>query len=407
MLKAAIKSLVFSLPPVKRLAGRAAMLESEVRALRVELEVFRANPKHSDEPYRPSLLHRPPDKLEGVTVKRSVGETVDDASIVRRVVAFYRHAVQSQADLGQSMWKTFFQEKHEDLHQLVLCGSVDEVAAVLRNPGNSELFYGFSMLCAGLYDEHASDEKLMKGARQYFDWLICLAEELGVVRIFNPERADIFDSPDADELLQKIETALDINIILPNPYPNESGLATSRGVLTDRVPMALYQAWRLKNLVKGIDDPRVVEIGAGQGLTAYYARLMGIKDYTVVDLPFTAISSGYFLMRALGEDHVAMYGDGNDSIHKIKILPPQAFMAQAERFDVALNADSLTEMDESVAHAYLEKIKTTSRLFLSINHEANSHTVRAWIAGTIGKAFSRTPSYIRKGYIEEVVRFDA
>ena len=60
-------------------------------------------------------------------------------------------------------------------------------------------------------------------------------------------------------------------------------------------------------------------------------------------------------------------------------------------------------MDERVAHAYLTKIAGQARQFLSINHEANQHTVREWITRSSTAVYERVPCYIRKGYVEETV----
>jgi len=70
-----------------------------------------------------------------------------------------------------------------------------------------------------------------------------------------------------------------------------------------------------------------------------------------------------------------------------------------------VNVDSLSEMDERVAHAYLTKAARQARQLLSINHEANAHTVREWITRSGAPAYERVPCYIRKGYVEETVRF--
>ncbi len=356
--------------------------------------------------YSNQLLHRPVSLLDpAVSVSRVTDQVSypDDHGIVTRILAAYRLAASEQEDLGDSMWKIFFSVKHQELHAVFMRGSLEEARDVLRNPEKSELQYGFSMLCAGLYDTKAPNEALHEGARQYLDWLLCLAEHIGAVRMYNPEAASerIIN---ADDLVSKIEETLGISIHIPNPYPSEAGLSTSRGVLTDRVPMALYQAWKTRKAIEGVERPRVLEIGAGQGLAAYYAWLLGIREYTIVDLPFSTLSSSYFLMRTLGPDNVCLYGE-ESSRHKIKIVPPNSFFSDKQLYDLILNVDSLIEMDERVAHAYLTKIAGQARQFLSINHEANQHTVREWITRLSTPVYERVPCYIRKGYVEETVRF--
>jgi len=275
----------------------------------------------------------------------------------------YRLAALDQEDLGNSMWKVFFSDKHEELHTVFMRGSLEEARDVLRKPGNSGLQYGFSMLCAGLYDMKAPDEALHEGARQYLDWLLCLAEHIGAVRMYNPEVA-LGRAIKADDLISKIEQILGISIQIPNPYPFEAGLSTARGVLTDRVPMALYQAWKTQSC-------------RGHRATTDFGdrRRPRIRC----------------LLRVVD--------------HKIKIVPPKSFFSDEQLYDLIVNVDLLSEMDERVAHAYLTKVARQARQLLSINHEANAHTVREWITRSGAPAYERVPCYIRKGYVEETVRF--
>ncbi len=404
------RSFLLAVPPIRKRVERLWQLESQVEALRNKLALLEAGGIRESRFYSLRLLHRPLSTFkDSVKVARADVGVPDDAAIVARVLAAYRSAAARHGDLGNSMWKTFFSAKHQALHDVFVAGSVEDAAAILRNPASSELFYGFSMLCSGLFDTNASDDELYAGARQYLDWLLCLAEHLGAQRIFNPEPEPTMGSGvDVDDVLARLDAALGITVSIPNPYPHEAGLATARGVLTDRIPMALYQAWRTSNLLKGRARPRVLEIGAGQGLAAYYSRSFGIDDYTIVDIPFTGLSSGYFLLRTLGADAVALFGEERAGAERmIKVLPPQAFLEQdLGAFDLIVNVDSLTEMDERVADAYLGKARATSAALLSINHEGNRHTVREWIERNRCASYQRVPCYIRKGYAEEVVFFE-
>src|SRR5690606_14876259 len=118
-------------------------------------------------------------------------------------------------------------------------------------------------------------------------------------------------------------------------------VASRRGIISYRVPQALYQAWRMAQLLKDIARPRVLEIGAGLGRTAFYARKFGILDYTIIDIPVTALSQGYYLGRVLGEDQIHLAGeDRASSDERIKILPPSYFLTGEDRYDLILNADS-------------------------------------------------------------------
>jgi putative sugar O-methyltransferase len=150
-----------------------------------------------------------------------------------------------------------------------------------------------------------------------------------------------------------------------------------------------------------------LEIGAGLGRTAYYARQFGIMDYTIIDIPITLISQSYFLGIVLGEEAVLLAGeDAPDRGSRVKILPPSQFLDGEEKYDLILNADSLTELCQTAAKAYWNQIESRCRVFLSINHESNPFTVREFIhRSRCVQSYDRQPYWLRNGYTEEVVRF--
>ena len=75
-------------------------------------------------------------------------------------------------------------------------------------------------------------------------------------------------------------------------------------------------------------------------------------------------------------------------------------------FDVTLNVDSITEMDAQHAINYIREISRRSRMFLSINHEANPFSVRDLLSKcSIQARTLRYPYWLRKGYLEEIVFF--
>ena len=189
--------------------------------------------------------------------------------------------------------------------------SFESAAEIFRNPRATDLFYGFDALSAAYQDSFADPIAKQNDAVLHLDCLVRLAEAIGAIPLDHPET--YFKPPGviwkADVIVELIRQALDASITFPNPFPGEHGLLTPYGIVSFRAPQALYQAYRIKQLLKGIENPRVLEIGAGLGRTAYYARILGIMDYTIVDLPFTALSSGYFLGCTLGEDHILYSGE--------------------------------------------------------------------------------------------------
>jgi hypothetical protein len=352
------------------------------------------------------LRFRPLETLAPIPASTTAIQT-NDIKLVERIIHAYRLIAKKHEERGNSMWQTIFNKKHKPIHHAFLYGEPEAAAEILRNPGSSDLFWGIDNLASSLAYLFRDPDSARDHAASCLDGLVRFAEVIGAIRLENPEGIRLEPKPwEAESIIKKIELSLGQQIDFPNPYPNEQGFYTSKGIVSYRAPQGLYQAWRIKQLVKGIKNPRVLEIGGGVGRTAYYARLLGIKDYTIVDLPFTGTISAYFLGRTVGEDQILLAGEtGSDPSQRIKILPPEAFLDSHESYDLIINVDSLTEMDPNVAKAYWKKIEASTKIFLSINHETNSFTVKQLIDSSARVAQAdRFPYWMRHGYVEEIVR---
>lgn len=351
------------------------------------------------------LFHHP-SQLVVASAKTSNPAPFDDDEIVNRILKFYQKANNENLLLGNSMWQSFFDQKHQNIHHILINGKKDQLIPVLRNPGSSDLFYGFDALSLSYRELFSTAEKQHAYALSCLDGMLRLVEALGLSRIGSKSSQKVWM---ADELISLLESKFEKKIPILNPYPDELGAFSSNGIISWRVPQALYQAWRIKGLLKGIEHPKVLEIGAGLGRTAFYANLLGIEDYTIVDIPFTGVSSAYFLARTLGKEKVFLSGEVSEKIdRKIKIITPIDFLNGSEKYDLIINVDSLTEMDLQNAIAYLTKIEEVTEFFLSINHENNAFTVRNLIEGNKKNILSveRYPYWMRKDYVEEIIKFN-
>lgn len=350
------------------------------------------------------IRHRP---VGHVTGKHEIVEHVsesDDASLVERIISAYRGAIEQEIGSKKSFWISgLMAEAKRSIHEALVLGQKDKVSQVLRKPRETALLFGFE----NFYDQalpRAVDLIDLWEFQAPYDILRRLAEILGTQRMENPEsfyhglRADI---PSIDQLLSEVEVAIGIPIELPNYFVGESGLGTSRGVATYRAFQAIYQAYRIAELVKGNKGARVLEIGGGLGRTAYYAMKFGIRDYTMIDLPMTAVAQSYFLGRSLGEDAIQLYGENRNA--SMRILPPASFFEASDKYDLILNVDSMTEMAYETASSYWQQIRARSPLFLSINHESNDFTVRDLYLASGTRQILRTPYSMRRGYVEELV----
>jgi hypothetical protein len=223
--------------------------------------------------------------------KTSEPPVVDDSQLVVRLIAAYQASTAIPAEASESFWDNGFAEQRRDVREALVKGDNEAVQRMLRDPGKTDLFYGFENLARSLSPGRTSVTE--RWAVKIYQDLLLLAEAIGVRRMWNPEAPKSGPVlPQVEDLLSLIDRGLKLRAVFPNPFPGETGLATSRGRISDRAVQALYQAWRVFALVNGDCEARVLEIGAGLGRTAFYARQFGLRNYTIVDLPMTAVAQG-------------------------------------------------------------------------------------------------------------------
>jgi len=338
-----------------------------------------------------------PCKTEAVSVK--------DEQLVQRIVKAYQRA--NKPDLGHSMWQSFFNERHKAIHNIFQSGSLSLATQVLRNPATNDLFYGMDNLCASIQPAYKNINAIIGNAYLGLDNLVRFGESIGAIPIENSKNNQPPKNWDVNVVIPQLEAFLGVTLNFPTPYPDEWGTWTPRGVLAYRAIQALYQAYLIKKLLKDVPNPKVLEIGAGIGRTAYFARLFGIKDYTIIDIPMSAAASGYFLGRTLGEDQVLLLGEQSaHSENFVKVLTPDQFLNKDQYYDLIINVDSMTEMDIIISKAYINKIVKSTPLFVSINHENNSFTVNQLLKGNPSVKESQRQNYcMRNTYFEEIFKF--
>jgi hypothetical protein len=298
-----------------------------------------------------------------------------NSMLVENLLATYRGTFREE-HYG-AMWKKIFDRYQRPLHDVFMKGSPAEAEAILSNPLSNYLHYGFDNTFKGFKGENSNDLSMLRR----------LSEALGAERLRNPEhvspqmrvRTLLRELDSAEAILLRMDK-LRGPVDFPNPFPGETGTVTKRGIASHRAIHAIYQA----SLLNG----SVLEIGGGLGRTAYYAHRFGIADYTIVDLPFSGISQGYFLAKTLGA-------------HCIELQSPDQFFASAATYDLVLNVDSMTELSVDAAQKYARAIKERTKRFISINHESGRFTIR----DLFGKPQSRHPDWLRTGYVEETFTF--
>jgi hypothetical protein len=378
-----------------------AILEAESKVAMAERDLVleeRAilEAESKTEHYLSFLRHRPIECCVG-SLGISGQCAPDDAELVSRVVASYRASYTTEIGAMDSFWLTDFAQLKKQDHDVLWSGNHDAATTLLRNPISNHLFFGFDELFDHVTLTNHPLGFIVSSSLYLYDNLLRIAEAVGARRLYYPEiLGPGAISPTVEDLLLCLDRIFGFSITFPNPYPGEVGLATSRGVASYRAIQALYQAHRINKLVGR--DGRVVEIGAGLGRTAFYAKQFGIRDYTIIDLPITNVAQGYFLGRTLGDGAVNLFGEGRSGV---RVLPPSAFMEATDQYDLAVNVDSLTEMAIATARDYSREIKARCGVFLSINHKHNKFTVSDVCAELGMKALSRSPYWMRAGYVDE------
>jgi len=339
-------------------------------------------------------------------------ERAMDPGLVSRIKMAYGRAIEQFKSAGDSPW-TEYGERAKAIHKCLVANNDGPLIQILNDPISTNLFYGFYSLAQDLdVDDESPEGRLLSdwSVQQIFGCLVRLTEATGAVRLWNPEGNNAVSSPnyhsrnDIEKLLTALDDEIGTRIDFPNPFPNEFGLPTLRGIASYRAPQAIYQAWRVRELLQAMSGTKFLEIGAGMGRTAYYAKRFGISNVTLVDLPLANVAQAAFLGRVLGPDAIWLPGDAHsDQDGRIRICPPNWLKDTNETFDVVLNADSMPEMDKTHAIEYFQEISRRAKLFLSINQESYPLRVRDLpsASGSIVKA-TRYPYWMRNGYVEEL-----
>jgi len=344
----------------------------------------------------------------------------EDVEIARRLLVAHR-ATQStapQVAVAHDVW-TMIAAEQQDFAALLARDDPRELAAYLCNVSRYSASHGI----AQGHMEYARIQRDSRYrdfvARMALDKLILLAEAVGAIAPDNPEQGEmgrgLRSSP--EDLVELIEQRLGLSIAPPAVDGAMLKLHTDRGQFGERDLNAIYTAHLLNGLraVRG-RDTSVCEIGGGTGRVAYWSRRMGLRSYTIIDLPLINVVQGFYALRTMPGDEVVLYGErpSGEASGRLQILPPHAVEELGDKaFDLFLNQDSIPEMDQGIAEGYLGWIARVCRgAFVSINHETKApygvdaqaqlsvHEMADRVDGLLLEA--RYPYWLRRGYVLEI-----
>ena len=278
----------------------------------------------------------------------------------------------------------------------------------LDNPHTFNVFYGFDDNCKVIHDNSGFNFKF-NYSTPILDKLISLCEFLGIMRLENPENfKKKYKDLDIEKLIVKIEKKINIKLKFNNPFPGEKGIKTSKGILQVREIQAIYQAFKINEILKldKYKNKNILEFGGGLGRTAYYCYKFGLKNYTLVDLLVPRICQINYLSRLINEKQIISDPKKSDFNKKnIKIISPEILFSNKIKFDLVFNSDSFTEIDYVNQKKYEKYLKKNSKVFFSINHENNLYKVSDFFKKIDSSKYSRDLYWLRRGYVEEKFRF--
>jgi hypothetical protein len=259
-----------------------------------------------------------------------------------------------------------------------------------------------------------------------YDRLTSLAEAVGAVRTECPEQGltgRVFVEG-IEALPERIETTLGISLDYPRigaPY----GILVGGRLVMRETARHLYAAVSLREAMDAHlrrspeKEAHIVEIGGGfAGAAMWYLRLPRRRTgtYTIIDLPLMNAFQAYFLGEVYGAQSLQLFGEEAGGA-PIRLLPPQMLRgSQPIAADVVLNQDSMPELSAKAAREYLAWMQAhVSGLFLSCNQEAATPVdgIPQLVVAELAAEFDglvrigRRPSWVRRGYVEEVYRCGA
>ena len=249
--------------------------------------------------------------------------------LMNQLLAAYHQAASDEAKRGRlhDTWTFIERSVFPDFIDLVHQKDVVALAEYMRS------FFAKS-ISHGTYQGHQATAGLAHPgaatvvASRVIDSLASLAEAIGLLRVENPEQGHYGENlfRDPNEIIDALASALNFDPVPPNVAGFKFGLRSSRGLLGQTDVRAMYSAYRIRTLTAAAKNgPSVCEIGGGIGTVAYYANLLGIRNYTIIDLPAILFMQGYWLSRALPNASIRFYGDKSFEPSGIRLLPPSSF----------------------------------------------------------------------------------
>lgn len=275
------------------------------------------------------------------------------------------------------LWASIIASNYFDLTEVLNTGDPPALATTLNGMFGSRITTGLSMGGEVDYLRSASGRQLY--VARWLDGLMSFASYLGLVR----ESMEFGESlVRTAEGIREIHDAIEKRIGNHLSFPK---VCSAWGVSFGSRFMP-HVGWRHLHFAHAtlehastIVCPRIVEVGGGFGGVCFwaYALARGMLRYTIYDFPILNVIAGYFLLRAMPDEPVVLYGEGFDPRREtphVAVLPNYLIEDEPDTgADIAINQDSLPEMPRTAALRYLAVFDRIVRVgFYSENQESGT-----------------------------------
>ncbi len=349
-----------------------------------------------------------------------VEPTADDYRLCERLLGYFHacsKADPTRVDGRQDIWREWEGTFHRDFLDCLHRDDPRELARYLCNMASTNATHGLSQGLEFVSRLHQDAEARAAWASLFYDRIVCLAEMTAALPVEQPEQGRFGENVryPVEDLARLIELKTGFPILPPQVEGGLFGLKLRGGILAQRDIFALEAAMRLAAICRFAGLSVVGEIGAGLGKAAFWARKMGLMDYWIFDLPHVSVISAFYLIKALSDDAVVLYGENrNETTGTIRIYPGWCLKEMASaQIGVIFNQDSMPEIDARIALDYLRTMKDIgARFFLSINQEGMGTSLPSLNpqgrvcdlvdqVGGLHRVY-RSRSWTRQGYVEEL-----
>jgi hypothetical protein len=370
---------------------------------------------------RPEWLRIYSKPLPSSFAPRAVPDRDADEIVAARLISSYckikvgEHQA-TLPPLEDSMWGDFLQSEYATLRNLVEEGDTGRLARYLSTIFRSETVNGYTF--GNKFDRFPHRWWYLPIGIELS--AITLAESIGIVRAECPEQGQIsyWRSEFTEErLIEELESFFSIRIEAPRTG-DARGVFFGGRFLTLETCSQLYTAYRMREAINGgigtAAELNIVEIGGGYGGLCYWMhQLLGtrINRYVIVDLPEVNLVQAYFLS-SLKTRELTLFGEATVKPQsRIELIPHWMLSDLDWRPNVLINQDSMPEMPEAEVARYLSwGSDNVDGLFLSFNQEAFSPwrgIPQVHVPSIISRyprfrRLSRNPSWVRRGYVEEI-----